>query len=222
MRVVRVAWLDALDNDFGRAANDGASIGLPGSRCARPTTDPDDTSARLDMDILNTERLQLRAFTRADLDDLATILADAEVMRFSLMSPKSREETRSALESILAAYDKHGFGLYAVVHAQDRKLIGYCGFVVREVDGRREIELGCGLAPSYWGRGFATEALKACRDYGFRKLGFERLISIVDPRNIASIRVAEKAGMSLEKTSAFEGSPLHIYGMTRGGSDDSQ
>jgi len=131
------------------------------------------------------------------------------------MTPKTREETRSALESILSAYDKMGFGLYAVVHAEDRKLIGYCGFVVREVDGQREVELGCGLAPAYWGRGLGTEAIKACRDFGFGKLGFERLISIVDPRNIASIRVAEKTGMKLEKESAFQGSPLHIYGMSR-------
>jgi len=137
-------------------------------------------------------------------------------MRFSLMQPKTREETRSALESILAAYDQNGFGLYAVVYPADRTLIGYCGFVLREVDGNREIELGCGLRPTYWGRGLGTEALKACRDYGFGKLGFQRLISIVDPRNIASIRVAEKAGMKLERTSAFQGSPLDIYGMTRG------
>ena len=83
------------------------------------------------------------------------------------------------------------------------------------MDGRREIEIGCGLTPSYWRMGLATEAMSACRNFGFEKLGFERLISIVDPRNAASIRVAEKLGMRFEKSSEFQGSPLHIYGVTR-------
>lgn len=169
------------------------------------------------MDIIVTERLRLRPFTLGDLDELASLLADAEVMRFSLMTPKTREETLSVLEGILASYHKEGFGLYAVVHALDGKLIGYCGFVVRHLDGKREIELGCGLAPSYWGRGLATEAVGACRDYGFAKLGFQRLITIVDPQNIASIRVAEKTGMKLETQSEFRGSPLQIYSVSRGG-----
>ena len=169
------------------------------------------------MEAITTERLCLRPFTSADLDDLAAILGDPEVMRYSLMTPKSREETKSALDGILSTYEKEDFGLYAVVNKTEGKLIGYCGFVPRRVDGEREIELGCGLAHAYWGKGLASEATKACRDYGFGKLGFQRLISIFDPRNLASIRVAEKLGMKFEKASEFEGAPLHIYGVARTG-----
>ncbi|MBI4664068.1 MAG: GNAT family N-acetyltransferase [Verrucomicrobia bacterium] len=169
------------------------------------------------METLRTPRLLLRPFTRDDLDELAAILADAEVMRFSLLAPRSLEETRVALERILSSYEKEGFGLCAVIHEEEAKLIGYCGFVVRRIDGEREIELGCGLARAYWGKGLGTEAARAFRDYGFAVLGFRRLICIVDPRNIASIRVAENLGMSYEKESDFRGAPLQIYGLTRRG-----
>lgn len=168
------------------------------------------------MEAITTQRLHLRPFTPEDLPDLAAILADSEVMRYSLIAPKSLEDTRTLLDRILASYQKEGFGLYAVIHLAKSKLIGYCGFSVRRIDGQRTIELGCGLARSSWGMGLATEATRACRDYGFEKLRFQRLVSIVDPQNHPSIRVAEKLGMRFEKESEFHGAPLDIYGINRG------
>ena len=168
------------------------------------------------MEAITTLRLHLRPFTPEDLPDLAAILADSEVTRFSLIEPKSLDDTRALLGRILATYEKEGFGLYAVIHLEEGKLIGYCGFSVRRIDDRRTIELGCGLARSFWGMGLATEATQACRDYGFEKLGFQRMVSIVDPENRGSIRVAEKLGMRFEKESEFQGAPLDIYGINRG------
>ncbi len=51
--------------------------------------------------------------------------------------------------------------------------------------------------------GFASEAAKGCRDYGFYHFGFNKLINIIDPRNLPSIRVAEKIGFIKEKESFF-------------------
>lgn len=168
------------------------------------------------MDAITTERLYLRPFTADDMDDFAEILANPDVMRFSLEKPKTKDESRSTLEFMLTACQKDGFGLFAVMLRAEQKFIGYCGFVVRRIDGLREIELGCGFSPAYWGKGFATEAMKACRDFGFMKLGFPHLISIFDPKNLGAIRVAEKLDMKFETRSEFHGSPLIIYGVARG------
>jgi len=62
-----------------------------------------------------------------------------------------------------------------------------------------------------WGKGLATEAARACRDHGFKKAGLRRLISIIESENAASIRVAEKMGMTLEERASFHGIPVLIY-----------
>ena len=66
------------------------------------------------------------------------------------------------------------------------------------VNGRPEVEIGYRLARAWWGRGYATEAVLAARDYAFDTLGLSRLIALIDPANAASIRVARKAGMHYE------------------------
>ncbi len=165
------------------------------------------------MKIADNPRITLRHFGQNDLDTLAVILADPEVMRFSLSGPKTLEQTQSLIENMLMSYEQQGRGLYAVVHKDDKKLIGYCGFFSQEVDGQREIEVGYRLAPAYWGKGLATEAALATRDYAFSQLGLTRLISIIEPENIRSIRVAEKIGMRHEKDSKFRDLPVQIYAM---------
>jgi len=68
---------------------------------------------------------------------------------------------------------------------------------MQEVDGVEEVEIGYHIRRDLWGQGLATEAAQACRDYGFSQLGFDKLISLINPANIASRRVAEKNGMRL-------------------------
>ena len=62
-----------------------------------------------------------------------------------------------------------------------------------------------------WGNGLASEATRACCDYGFNKAGLRRLISIIELENVASIRVAEKMGMTLEKRASFHRIPILVY-----------
>lgn len=80
------------------------------------------------MQILETPRLTLRYFTIRDKAALVPILGDAEVMRFSIIGVHDRQQIRQFIEQRLLSYLEWGFGLYAVVHKQDRELIGYCGF----------------------------------------------------------------------------------------------
>ena len=81
-----------------------------------------------------------------------------------------------------------------------------------------EVEIGYRLRRSAWGQGYATEAAQEVRDYAFHTLGMKRLIAIIDPANVASIRVAEKIGMNYEQDVMFEGytHPDHVYVVTSG------
>jgi RimJ/RimL family protein N-acetyltransferase len=158
------------------------------------------------------ERVFLRHFHMADLDDMAALFADPEVMRFG-RGPQSREWVRKWLRGCLEDYyQKWGFGLWAVVHRPDRRLIGYCGLTFfEEVDGRPEIEIGYRLLRAYWNRGLATEAARAARDYALGCLGLRRLVALIDPDNARSLRVAEKIGLRHEKDALFRGKPARVY-----------
>ncbi len=162
--------------------------------------------------IAETERLLLREFLDVDLDALASIFADPLAMRFSLSGPKTRAETRAFIERCRRGYTEDGYSLWAIIH-KTGGLIGYCGCIRQEVDGRRESEIGYRLDSDYWGRGLATEAARASRDYAVQGLGLSRLISIIEPANAASIRVAEKMGMTFEKETRFHDVPALVYAL---------
>ena len=141
------------------------------------------------------------------------IFCDPDVMRFS-DGVKTKEWVQAWLETCLERYQTWGFGPYAIVKQSSQNVMGYCGlFFFPDLDGQAEVEIGYRLARSAWGQGYATEAALAVRDYAFTTLGIKRLIAMVDPSNVASIRVAEKIGMHYEKDVVFEGysHPDHVY-----------
>lgn len=166
------------------------------------------------MFILTTERLFLRHFHILDVEPMLRVFEDAEVMRFG-DGVQTREWIQDWLRTCLERYyQTWGFGPYAVVERSSHKVIGYCGlFFFPDVAGQPEVEIGYRLARSAWGQGYATEAARAVRDFAFGTLGLTRLIAIIDPANVASIRVAEKIGMQYEKEVMFEGytHPDHVY-----------
>lgn len=162
--------------------------------------------------ILKTERLKIRKFTESDLEDLSMLLADPEVMRFSLIGPQSREQTEKMLqERILAHYAQYGFGLCAVILEKEKRFIGLAGLIFQEVDGEQKPELGFRFLPKYWGNGYATEAAREICKYGFDTLKFDEIISIIDPKNIRSINVAKRLGMVHTKDTLFNGFSVGIY-----------
>lgn len=169
------------------------------------------------MVVAETDRLLLRHFTVFDYDALLPIFSDAEVMRFG-DGPRPAQWVRGWLGNCLDSYERRGYGPWAVVDKTSGGLIGYCGlFYFPDVNGRPEIEIGYRLARAHWGRGSATEAVSAARDYAFDALGLTRLIALIDPANVASIRVAEKAGMRHEGDAMLPGYtyPDRLYVVTR-------
>ncbi|WP_110926798.1 GNAT family N-acetyltransferase [Bacillus massiliglaciei] len=162
------------------------------------------------MQILRTERLSLRPFREEDILVLHAIFSDVETMAY-YPAPFTLEQTRNWVKRNQERYEKDGYGLWGIYLKETNELIGDCGLVKQTVDGKEEAEIGYHVHKSYWSKGLATKAAKACRKYGFEELGLHKLISIIDPGNLPSIRVAEKLGFTKEKESFIFGKNHWIY-----------
>jgi ribosomal-protein-alanine N-acetyltransferase len=160
---------------------------------------------------IETDRLILRDLEARDADDLAVLWADPEVTEF-MGGPRDAGRARSSFLTLAREKEPPRWGLWPVVEKATGVLVGNCGLVEKEVEGRKEVELIMVFGRFYWGRGFATEMSLALRDYAFIRCGLTRLIALVDPRNKASARVVEKVGMRFEKnTVRSEGRVVRVY-----------
>jgi [ribosomal protein S5]-alanine N-acetyltransferase len=162
------------------------------------------------MIILETQHLLFRPLTRSDLDDLAALDADPEVMRF-LGGPRSKDEVHYILNRYIREYELYGHSFFATIQKSDQRFIGQCGLLKQEVEGLPEVELAYVLAPEYWRRGLALEGTQALKDYGLQQLGFPRVISLIPPDNVASIHIAEKIGMRYERDVDQWGQHFALY-----------
>lgn len=142
--------------------------------------------------VLETERLVLREITPGDLPVLQLIFGNAESMRY-YPRVKSFEETIAWFEKLaFQSYAENGFGLWGIVEKATGELIGDCGITLQQTPQGIDPEIGYHLRREWLGRGYVTEAASACRDLGLGKFDFRRIVSIVDPENIPSLRVATR------------------------------
>lgn len=162
------------------------------------------------MSVLTTTRMILRELTPDDADDLLRFYTDPVAMKY-FPSSKDRKGVMEWINRNVEAYKKHGVGHWACTLKKDGRFVGQAGILKQEVDGEAEWEVGYGFLRDYWGRGLATEAAIACREYGFHTKGYTRLISIIHPDNAASRRVAEKAGMTVEKITTWKDMKVCVY-----------
>lgn len=153
------------------------------------------------MAALTTSRLTLREMTDADLDDIAALLGDEDVMRY-YPRPYTRSEARDWIAWNQRNYRDHGFGLWIINLRSDGEFVGECGLTFQHVDGVDELEVGYHVRTSMQGQGYATEAAAAARDFARDMRGFGRLIAIINPLNVPSQHVAAKIGLQPEKRTA--------------------
>lgn len=92
----------------------------------------------------------------------------------------------------LQNYADYGFGLWALERLDTGAFVGDAGITYQSVEGQRVLEIGWHIHPQHRRQGLATEAGRACLNYGFRQLQATALCSIVDPSNAASIQVASR------------------------------
>jgi ribosomal-protein-alanine N-acetyltransferase len=169
------------------------------------------------MIVIETTRLILRHPVMDDLGDYFALYSDPEITRYIPDAPRNLEETREEVEWHLNGHPRHPeLGLWATVHKPTGRFIGRCGLLPWTIDEVDEVEVAYTIARDLWGQGLATEAARAIRDYAFERLGLSRLVSLIEPENIASQRVAAKMGMAFERqVDDGEYPPYWIYSMKR-------
>lgn len=152
--------------------------------------------------IIETERLRLREFLEIDGEDCFWLNKDHEVIQYTGDEPFASIEEAKEFLNQYSEYGKNGFGRWTVLNKEGGKFLGWCGLKLLE-DGN--VDLGYRFYKKYWNQGFATEAAKACLDYGFNALNLTQIIGRTDKKNQASIKVLEKIGMHYWKEDHCKG-----------------
>ena len=162
-----------------------------------------------------TPRLLLRGWREGDVEGMAAIYSDPEVVRF--LRPLDLEGTRQQLRRFANHWKEHGFGLWAVEERKSGRLIGRVGLLHHDdwTATPHDAEVGWALDRSTWGRGLATEGGAAALRYGFETRPMERIISIAHRENVASRRVMEKLGLRREGETDWRDTPVVWYAISR-------
>ncbi|HTV99830.1 MAG TPA: GNAT family N-acetyltransferase [Streptosporangiaceae bacterium] len=168
--------------------------------------------------VLETQRLTLREFTEADVDNLDELNSDPEVMRYlSAGRPTPREVLRDEIIPFhLGVYKRlERLGTWAAQSAASGEFLGWFHFRPGPDADITNIDLGYRLHRSAWNKGYATEGSRALIDMGFSGLGVERVFGHTMTVNAASRRVLEKCGLTLVRTTPYDG-PDVIAGSEHG------
>jgi ribosomal-protein-alanine N-acetyltransferase len=153
-----------------------------------------------DLPPLKTDRLLLRKVALEDLDDMYVWASDPDVTPYVTWDAhKSVDETRVFINDILNRYKHAKLAPWAIVHREDRRMIGLDGFCTWEIKDRSAV-FAYVLSKSYWRQGYTSEATRAIVDFGFQRMGLNRISARCRVENIGSARVMEKCGLCYEGT----------------------
>jgi RimJ/RimL family protein N-acetyltransferase len=168
----------------------------------------------IDYPALETERLRLRPFSESDVEPLFALMQDADVVRYvGDRRIPTRQETWRSVAGWIGHWTLRGYGLWAIEERTSGDLIGRAG-LINPIDWPGP-EVGYLLGRRWWGHGYATEAAGAAMGWGFRTIGFDRLISLIDPANTPSIAVAGRLGETLRGEVDLWGNRVLVYGIDR-------
>lgn len=144
---------------------------------------------------LETERLRLRQWRESDLDAFAKMMANADVAQF--LTHDRRPLDRVSAWRTMAVFAGHwalkGYGLFVVEEKATDAFVGRVG--AWRPEGWYGFEIGWGMDRGHWGKGFASEAARACIPWAFETFDPPRVVSVIHVDNKRSQRVAEKIGL---------------------------
>ncbi len=163
---------------------------------------------------LETERLRFRKLTWDDFDEWSKLFVSEDTIRFLGLNPalSQRELTTVWFEKTFERYENGRGSMNALIDKQSGRLVGQSGLLVQEVEGEKRLEVSYSILPEFWRQGYAYEAANACKNYAFEHDWADNLISIIDPDNLGSQKVAIKNGMTIERfVPDYKGAPVNIF-----------
>ena len=164
---------------------------------------------------LRTARLKLRQFQEADWTALNNYCGDRDATRFTFGRALDEGDTWRIMCSMIGHWQVRGYGPYAVEENATGTMLGTIGFWYP--NDWPEPEIKWALAARHWGKGFASEAVRAVQAAGRRYLPDIHLISLIHAENVASIRLARAVGATFERKTTYGDWPCHIYRHPREG-----
>ncbi|MDQ0090909.1 ribosomal-protein-alanine N-acetyltransferase [Paenibacillus anaericanus] len=149
---------------------------------------------------LHTERLHLRKMKVSDSSNLFKIWSDPEVTRFMNVSCFTDENQAKEMINLLDDLSRDSKAIrFSIIIKESNEIIGSCGFNSFDFENEKA-EIGYDVAKSYWGRGYASEAICTLLDHAFSSLKLNRVEAKVDPENVNSIKLLQKLNFTFEGT----------------------
>lgn len=151
------------------------------------------------MNLLATDRLLINKITIDDAGFILELMNDKDwIKNIGDKGVRTIEDAQAYIENrFLTTYVETNWGFYSLNLKNTQQIIGIAGLVDRE--GIDHIDIGYGILPQFRGKGYAFEATKAIYDYGFQELKLEKIVAIVNPDNLPSIKLLSKLGLEFEK-----------------------
>jgi len=168
-------------------------------------------TSNVDPGKISAQRLRFRKLLLDDAAVWEEFLTDPEAVKLFPPFGEVKGYAIQWIEKQVIRYERDGSGLFALIEKNSNQFVGQCGLMIQEVSGVNEVEIGYHLLPRFWKNGFASEAAIACKNFAFENNLFDSLISIIDVRNAASMKVAERNGMRREKQMIWRDLNVFIY-----------
>jgi RimJ/RimL family protein N-acetyltransferase len=164
---------------------------------------------------VETSRLRLRPLQASDAEPFMEIHQDPEVIKYVLLgaAPGGITVAWRNIAMMIGHWHLRGYGPWAVSEKSTGQVIGRVG--LWNPEGWPGIELGWIIRRSHWDHGFATEASRAALEWAWKNIDTDHIISVIQPDNVRSIRVAEKIGERFERADVLNEANVHIYGVLR-------
>ena len=156
------------------------------------------------MKIIETERLLLRTWKDEDAEAYYQINQDPKVIEF-LLGPMTMAEVEKFITAANQCFSDNKYTLWAVEEKTTKAFIGFVGLWAPEWEAHFTpcVEIGWRLGSQHWGKGYAAEAAKSVLNHGFKTIGLDEIVSFTASKNIRSIRVMEKIGMTRDYDGDF-------------------
>ncbi len=166
-------------------------------------------------EFLETERLILRTFREDDWKDLHKYYSDEVCTRYTIGRALTEGETWRAMAGLIGHWQLRYYGSYALENKTDHKVLGFAG--LDYPNDWPEPEIQWALCREYWGKGYASEAVRAVKKMTAQYLPDLSLISLIHPDNVNSINLAKAVGAYFERVYDFRGGKWFIYRHTHSG-----